>query len=73
MDAILSQPMTQSLRDVFDMTPLTNIGSESRFASAQTRWSSSHGHVGLPSTMASDHVLAETKLVLDSATGSANV
>ena len=73
VDAILSQPMTQSLRDVFDMTPLTNIGSENRFASAQTRWSSSHGHVGLPSTMTSDHVLAETKLVLDSATGSANV
>ena len=74
VDAILSQPMAQRLRDVFDMTPLTNIGSESRFASAQTRWSSSHGHhVGLPSTMASDRVLVETKLALDSAAGLANV
>lgn len=65
---ILSEPMVQSLRDVFDNTPLTNIGSENRFASLQTRWSSSHGHMGSPSTLASDHVLAESKLVLDSTT-----
>lgn len=68
VEAVLSQATLQFLHDVFTNTPLTNVGSESRFASAQTRWSSSHGHPGTPATLASDHVLSESKLVLDSVT-----
>ena len=67
VEAVLNDSL-QFLRDVFSNTPLTNVASENRCSSAQQRWSASHGHVGGPSTLASDHVLGESKLVLDSTT-----
>ena len=60
---VLSPPKLQYLRDLFANTPLTNIGSENRFAAAQTRWCVIRGHVGVPPTLASGHVLSEAKLL----------
>ena len=60
---VLSPPKLQYLRDLFANTPLTNIGSENRVAAAQTRWCVMRGHVGVPPTLASGHVLSEAKLL----------
>jgi hypothetical protein len=53
------------LRDVFDSVPLTNVNSESRFAAVHTRSLSNHGHPVDGVTLASDHVLMESKMTHD--------
>jgi len=59
-------PSTAALiHDLFKSIPLTNIGSETRFASMQTRAHSSRGHPGIPPTLAAGHVLGEAKLAHD--------
>ena len=63
---ILSPDRLTRLREIYERVPLTNVGAEDRFASAQTRHMAAHGNVGGPETLAADHVLAEAKMVLDS-------
>eukprot|EP00959_Pyramimonas_sp_CCMP1952_P399722 8375487-Pyramimonas_sp.AAC.1 len=53
------------VQDLFDNMPVTNIRSEVHFASARMRSMSSHGNAPQPATLASDHVIAESRLVLD--------
>ena len=53
------------IEDLFDNTPLTNIGSEQEFAGAHARHQANHGNCDDPTTFAADHVLAEAKIILD--------
>ena len=55
----------QFLRDLFEHTLSSNIHSENRFSRCSRHQHSSHGNPAKPSTLASNHVLAEPKTVLD--------
>ena len=55
----------QFLRDLFEHTPSSNINSENRFSRCSRHQHSSHGNPAKPSTLASNHVLAESKTILD--------
>lgn len=63
---VLSAPRLRRLREIFEHVPLTNVGAENRFASAHTRHATSHGNAVGTETLACEHVLAESKMVLDS-------
>ena len=54
------------VQDLFENMPVTNIRSEVHFASARMRSMSSHGMAPNPASLASDHVIAESRLILDS-------
>ena len=55
----------QFLRDLFEHTPSSNIHSENRFSRSNRHQHSSHGNPAKPSTLATNHVLAESKTILD--------
>ena len=65
-DQLLSAEKLRMLNDIFRNIPVTNIGSEHRFASAHVRMQRASGNVGAPASLAADHVLGEAKMVLDS-------
>ena len=60
----LPHHLVQFVSDVFKNIAVTNIRSEFFFASAKTRAASSHGNAPGPTTIASEHMLAESKSVL---------
>ena len=64
-DDILAPEALAFLNSVFQHVPLTNIASESRFASMHTHMSSNRGHPTSRQSLASDHVLGEAKMVHD--------
>ena len=53
------------VKEIMDCMPTTNIRSEQRFAAAHTRMRTASGHVGVPATLAADHILAESHAVLN--------
>jgi hypothetical protein len=62
---VLSEDNLRYTQDVFTKIPATNIISEAAFASAHVRRSTAHGNDATPSTVASNHVLAISKTILD--------
>lgn len=64
---VLSERFLQRIQDVLDSIPVTNIISEAGFAASHTRRSTNHGTEPVPSTLASNHVLAAAKTCLATA------
>ena len=64
-EAILSPRNLEYTQDVLSNTPISNIISESSFASSHQRRHSSHGNCPAAETYAANHVLRKSQTVLD--------
>ena len=69
--ALLAPAFLRDLKDIFEHIPITNVNNENRFAAMNTRSFASHGNMVCGRTLASDHVLMESKLVLEAGLASA--
>lgn len=65
VEDVLSESNLTYTTDLFTKAPATNIISEAAFAAAHVRRSTAHGNDAAPTTLASNHVLASAKTVLD--------
>ena len=64
-DEVLNPENVQFTADVFENCPTTNVSSEERFSRTSQRRRSAQGMHAKPTTIASNHVLAESKTLLD--------
>ncbi len=60
---VLSGPINRSLTQTFERAPVANLLCEDRFSRVKHANASNSGNHGLPSTVSSDHVLNESKLL----------
>ena len=63
---VLAPENLQRMRHLLEVAPVTNIVSEKSFAGSHTRRMTDHGQSPKLPTLASQHVLAESKIILDS-------
>ena len=66
VDAVLAPANLKKMEHLFESVPITNIGSEEHFAGMHTRACTSRSSAPVPTTQATEHVLAESKMVLNS-------